>query len=283
MKNFSNRYIFIYSAALVTVVAVLLALVAMSLKDRQDANIRNEKMQTLLAAIDVQVSADQAEDNYKKYFKKELTVSTDGAVITDYDVATVDAKQADRAFNVKLKDQQKKEKAEQGSGAFPIYVFEKNGRIGYVIPTQGNGLWGAVYSNIALDEDFNTVIGVTFSHDSETPGLGDKITTPEFQQPFIGKTILDENGTVVSIAVKKHADKNGTHEVDAITGGTMTSNGVNEMLAVDLKRYQNFISNTLGNTQVALPDEDEEFNVPVEDIAIDLDANETNEGKEVQQ
>lgn len=281
MKNFSNKYMFLYSAALVTVVAVLLALVAMSLKDRQDANIRNEKMQTLLAAIDVQVSAAEAADNYKAYFKKELTVSTDGGVLTDYDVATVDAKQADRAFNIKLKDEQKKEKAEAGTGAFPIYVFEKEGRTGYVIPTQGNGLWGAVYANIALDEDLNTVIGVIFSHDSETPGLGDKITTPEFQQPFKGKTILDENGMVVSIAVKKNADKNGAHEVDAITGGTMTSNGVNEMLAVDLKRYQNFISNMLGDTQVALPDNDEEdFNVPVEDIAVDLDDVDANEGKE---
>jgi Na+-transporting NADH:ubiquinone oxidoreductase subunit C len=98
-----------------------------------------------------------------------------------------------------------------------------------------------VYSNIALADDLNTVVGVTFSHDSETPGLGAEITTKKFQAPFIGKQILDENGQVVSIAIKKNADAAAMHEVDAITGGTMTSNGVDEMLRVDLMRYQKFI------------------------------------------
>lgn len=249
MKNFSNRYMILYSAALVCVAALLLSVVAMSLKDRQDANIRNEKMQQLLQAINIKVDAQEAEAAYKQYFKRELTVGTDGTVVTDYDVATVDIKQADRAFNVKLKDQQQAEKNGQ-RGAFPVYVFEKDNRTGYVIPTQGNGLWGAVYANVALDADLNTVVGVTFSHDSETPGLGDKITTPEFQAQFVGKKILDEQGKVISVAVRKNADKSGIHEVDAISGGTMTSNGVNAMLATDLARYQKFIDSKVNSEVV---------------------------------
>ena len=246
MKNFSNKYIFIYSIILVAVVAVLLSVVAVSLKDKQQTNVRNEKMQTLLAAINVDVERDAAEAAYKEYFKEELTVRTDGTIASQYDVATVDISQADRAFNINLKAEQTAEKAEANTGRFPIYVFEKDGRKGYVIPTQGNGLWGAIYSNIALDEDFNTVVGVTFSHESETPGLGAEITTKKFQDPFLQKQILDEDGTVVSIAVKKNADKDGIHEVDAISGGTMTSNGVNAMLKTDLARYQNFITAQLG-------------------------------------
>lgn len=257
MKNFSNKYIFIYSAVLVALVAVLLSVVAMGLKSRQENNIRNEKMQVLLAAINVESTADQAADLYQQYFKQELTVATDGTILSQFDVAQVDVKEPTRAFNINLKEQQLKEKNGE-QGAFPIYVFEKEGRKGYVIPTQGNGLWGAIYSNIALDEDLNTIVGVTFSHDSETPGLGAEITTPKFQQPFIGKQILDENGIVLSIAVKKHADAAGMHEVDAISGGTMTSNGVNEMLATDLKRYQKFIE----ATRNAAPTE-----APVEEMA----------------
>lgn len=245
MKNFSNKYIFIYSAALVAVVAVILSVVAMGLKTRQDNNIRNEKMQVLLAAINVNVTRDEAEANYLQYFTEELTVATDGSVITRFNVSEVDAKEPTRAFNIKLKDQQNLEKAGQ-QGAFPVYVFNKDGKKGYVIPLQGNGLWGAIYSNIALEEDFSTVMGVTFSHDSETPGLGAEITTEKFQAPFIGKQILDENGQVVSIAVKKNADANGIHEVDAITGGTMTSNGVDLMIRTDLARYQKFIDATRG-------------------------------------
>ncbi|MBQ0159001.1 MAG: NADH:ubiquinone reductase (Na(+)-transporting) subunit C [Bacteroidales bacterium] len=244
MKNFSNKYIFIYSAALVAVVAVILSVVAMGLKDRQNANVRNEKMQTLLAAINVNCSRDEAADLYNQYFDSELTVATDGSVVSVYNVKDGKLEEGDvRAFDIKLKEQQNLEKAGQ-KGAFPVYLFTKDGRKGYVIPTQGNGLWGAIFSNIALDEDFNTIIGVTFSHESETPGLGAEITTQKFQAPFVGKQILDENGQVISIAVKKNADANGMHEVDAITGGTMTSNGVNEMLATNLMRYQKFIDAT---------------------------------------
>lgn len=244
MKNFSNKYIFIYSAVLVAVVAVILSVVAMGLKDRQNANVRNEKMQTLLAAINVNCSRDEAADLYNQYFDSELTVATDGSVVSVYNVKDGKLEEGDvRAFDIKLKEQQNLEKAGQ-KGAFPVYLFTKDGRKGYVIPTQGNGLWGAIFSNIALDEDFNTIIGVTFSHESETPGLGAEITTQKFQAPFVGKQILDENGLVISIAVKKNADANGMHEVDAITGGTMTSNGVNEMLATNLMRYQKFIDAT---------------------------------------
>ena len=251
MKNFSNKYIFLYSIALVAVVAVILSVVAMGLKDRQQENIRNEKMQVLLAAINVEAQAAEAADLYQQYFEQELTVATDGSVLSVYDIKNNELTQGtERAFNIKLKDQQVKEKNGE-QGAFPIYVFNKDGRKGYVIPTQGNGLWGAIFSNIALDEDMNTIIGVTFSHESETPGLGAEITTEKFQAPFIGKQILDENGQVISIAVKKNADANGMHEVDAITGGTMTSNGVNEMLATDLMRYQKFIDATRGNAAPA--------------------------------
>lgn len=241
MKKFSNAYIFIYSAVIVAVAAVLLSVVAMSLKEKQNNNIRNEKMQVLLQAIGIDCSREEAAQLYQQYFDQELTVGTNGETLSIYNIKDSKLEQGEtRAFDIKLKEQQTLEKNGQ-QGAFPVYVFNKEGKKGYVIPTQGNGLWGPVYSNIALDEDLCTVIGVTFSHDSETPGLGAEITTEKFQAPFIGKQILDENGQVVSIAVKKNADAAAMHEVDAITGGTMTSNGVDEMLRVDLMRYQKFI------------------------------------------
>lgn len=267
MKNFSNRYMFIYSAVLVAIVAVILSVVAMGLKERQDNNIRNEKMQVLLAAINVEATANEAAELYQKYFDQELTVNTDGEIISIYNNKEQKMEQGtERAFDIKLKDQQNLEK-NGAKGAFPVYVFTKDGRKGYVMPTQGNGLWGPIYSNIALDEDLNTIIGVTFSHESETPGLGAEITTPKFQNPFIGKQILDENGQVISIAVKKNADASGLHEVDAISGGTMTSNGVNKMLATDLQRYQKFIDATRN------------ANIPVEEEIVEVDevANEDEE------
>lgn len=258
MKYFSNKYIFTYSAALVALVAVLLSVVAMGLKGKKDDNVRNEKMQVLLAAIKVQCQRDEASHLYRQYFIRELTVGTDGEVITDYDIAKGRMIKGEvRAFDVNLKQEQAKEKNGE-RGAFPIYLYEKDGRMGYVIPTRGNGLWGPVYANLALGSDLNTVVGVVFGHDSETPGLGAEISTEKFQSPFVGKKILDDEGRIVSIAVKKNANPDALHEVDAISGGTMTSNGVSDMLVTDLTRYQAFITKTLhSSSDVEMPNPNE--------------------------
>ena len=205
MKNFTNRYMLLYSLGLAAVVALLLTVVATGLKERQQNNIRNEKMQQLLATIGIDAPRDGVQPIYNQYFKEELNVAQDG------------------------------------QEPLTLYLYEKEGQSGYVIPTTGNGLWGKVYANVALD-DLNTITGITFSHDSETPGLGAEITSDAFCNQFIGKQILDNSGNVVSVAVVKHADPSDPHQVDAISGGTMTSNGVSAMLLDELKRYQDYIS-----------------------------------------
>lgn len=206
MKNFTNRYMLLYSLGLAAVVALLLTVVATGLKERQQNNIRNEKMQQLLATIGIDAPRDGVQPIYNQYFKEELNVAQDG------------------------------------QESLTLYLYEKEGQSGYVIPTTGNGLWGKVYANVALADDLNTITGITFSHDSETPGLGAEITSDAFCNQFIGKQILDNSGNVVSVAVVKHADPSDPHQVDAISGGTMTSNGVSAMLLDELKRYQDYIS-----------------------------------------
>lgn len=206
MKNFTNRYMLLYSLGLAAVVALLLTVVATGLKERQQNNIRNEKMQQLLATIGIDAPRDGVQPIYNQYFKEELNVAQDG------------------------------------QEPLTLYLYEKEGQSGYVIPTTGNGLWGKVYANVALADDLNTITGITFSHDSETPGLGAEITSEAFRNQFIGKQILDNSGNVVSVAVVKHADPSDLHQVDAISGGTMTSNGVSAMLLDELKRYQDYIS-----------------------------------------
>jgi Na+-transporting NADH:ubiquinone oxidoreductase subunit C len=110
----------------------------------------------------------------------------------------------------------------------------------------GRGLWGQIYGNLALEDDFNTVAGSMFGHDKETPGLGAEIQNTEFEAQFIGKKIFDENGKFTSIKVMKGASKIMTpeqlvHGVDAISGGTITSNGVSAMLQSNLTNYLEFI------------------------------------------
>ena len=109
-----------------------------------------------------------------------------------------------------------------------------------VIPVTGSGLWGPVWGYVALEKDMNTVAGIVMAHKGETPGLGAEIATPAHQAKYVGKTVF-EGDDFVSITLKKGganpADANYAHEVDAITGGTKTSDGVTEMLHNSLGHY----------------------------------------------
>lgn len=240
MREFTNKYIFIYATVLVVVVAAVLATTATLLKPLQVKNINTEKVQNLLAAINVEASFDEAETLYKEYFKEELGINKEGNVVDVYNIAEGKITEGDvRPFDIDVKKQQALLK-EGKDAVFPLYVYEKDGQKGYVIPLQGAGLWGAIWGNIALEADFNTVVGVNFGHASETPGLGAEIATKAFQEPFAGKHIYDANGNFTSVIVKKNADAKAGNEVDAISGGTITSTGVSDMLKNDLGFYQNY-------------------------------------------
>ena len=236
MKNFSNKYIFIYATVLVVIVAVVLSTTAVVLKPYQTKNIETEKIQNLLAAVNIEASFDEAENMYKKYFKEELAVNKEGVIVSRYDINTGNLEGDIRPFAIDVKKHQALLKAGDDV-AFPLYIYEKDGQKGYVIPLQGAGLWGDIWGNIALASDFNTVVGVNFGHASETPGLGAEIATKAFQEPFAGKHIYDADGNFVSVPVRKNAVDN---EVDAISGGTITSTAVSDMLYNDLNFYQNY-------------------------------------------
>jgi Na+-transporting NADH:ubiquinone oxidoreductase subunit C len=133
--------------------------------------------------------------------------------------------------------------------SYPMYLANVDGKQLAVIPMVGKGLWGPIWGYVALESDYNTVYGAVFNHKSETPGLGAEISEGFFQEPFEGKKIYDENGNLVSIDVKKGgADASNPHAVDGITGGTITSNGVAEMLERTLGIYDSYFQNS--KTQV---------------------------------
>ncbi len=128
-------------------------------------------------------------------------------------------------------------------GEQEVYVANLKGATKYILPLSGKGLWGGIGGYLALDEDKNTIYGVNFNHESETPGLGAKIVEPEFRSQFEGKHIRNAEGAVVSVAVLKagkHAE--GQEQVDAISGATITSSGVSTMLEVNLEEYKEFLN-----------------------------------------
>ena len=230
MDRNSNLYTFIFAIVMVIVVASALAFTATTLKPLQAENVRKEKMQSILSTIGVNVDRDEAGNLFTDYVKQELALNADGTENTEVD-----------AFGINLMKETKKPAEEQ---AFPLYIAEKEGTKYYVVPLWGAGLWKEIWGYVALKEDQNTIIGASFDHAGETPGLGAEINLSWYEDQYIGKTIFDESGNFVSVtALKGGADPKAMHAVDAISGGTITSEGVNKMLDERLKNYLPYFKN----------------------------------------
>ncbi len=221
----SNIYIVIYSVVMVVVVAVLLAVTSLSLQERQAANALNEKKQQIVKAL--------GED--------PLTASYDAVVaesaLLDKNGNTISGKSDAEIFEA-LNDLT----ASFAAGEFPIFKAA-NGSV--VIPVYGAGLWGPIWGYIALEPDMNTVKGIVMDHSGETPGLGAEITTDKVQSSFVGKTIFEGNN-FVSVTMRKGGATNN-HEVDAISGGTKTCDGVNSMLHSGLSNYLTYLNANKSN------------------------------------
>ena len=204
----SNVYTFVYMTIVVIIVAVLLALANQALKPRQDANILLDKQKQILGALKVQ--SDEVQGTKADPAALYLSLVKDTLTYGDKEV----------------------------------YVANLNGAIKYVLPLSGKGLWGGIGGYLALDEDKNTIWGVNFNHESETPGLGAKIVDMPFRAQFEGKHIRNAEGQVVSVAVLKAGTRaEGQEQVDAISGATITSTGVSTMLNEELvNNYVEFLN-----------------------------------------
>jgi Na+-transporting NADH:ubiquinone oxidoreductase subunit C len=231
MDRNSNGYTFMFAAIMVAVVGALLALAATSLKDLQDENVKKEKMQNILASVGVVVEREQAPNQFTSVIKEQLALKVDGSV----DEST-------QAFSIDLKNELSKKVEDQ---RFPLYVAEQDGKKFYIVPLRGAGLWDAIWGYVALEEDLNTIKGTVFDHKGETPGLGAEITQKWFQDRFIGEKIMDQSGEIVGVAVTKGntSQSKDDNKVDAISGSTITGNGVTDMIKERLLNYKNYFAN----------------------------------------
>lgn len=228
MKNFSNTYIFIFSAVMVVIVALLLSTAALQLKPFQDKNIEVEKKQNILGSIRITSTPVDAVDLYAKYITSSFAINNKGEKLEGED-----------AFTIDIKKELSKPAADR---KLPVYVGTlDNGSNAYVMPVRGKGLWGPIWGYISLKPDMNTIYGVVFDHQGETPGLGAEIATEFFQTPFIDKQLFKDSTEFVSIKVLKGGAPEGDmHSVDAISGGTITSKALEEMLDTCLVQYKTF-------------------------------------------
>ncbi|MGB0346092.1 MAG: NADH:ubiquinone reductase (Na(+)-transporting) subunit C [Balneolaceae bacterium] len=231
----SNAYTFGFAALMVVIVAAGLSAVATTLKPMQDENVEKEKMQNILSSIQINVSREEAAEIYNDYIIEQLVVS-EGQLVDGVD-----------AFSVDMVKEVRVENLERNA---PLYVAEKDGKTYYIIPLQGTGLWGPIWGYISLEEDLNTVYGAVFDHKAETPGLGAEIKFPVFTDQFPGKKVLDDDGSLLGIDVRKGGSTT-EYEVDGISGGTITSDGVELMILDCLESYFPFLNEYAGATASA--------------------------------
>ena len=268
-----NSYTIGFATIMVVIVAALLSIASIALKPYQAKNIELEKKQNILRSVGIEkfVSSEKNIDLFindnlislkkndtiflKKSDKVEFT-SSEGEKEEYKDVILVSREiseifypsfikeelvvnylgeiQEGSAFDVDLSKELKKDISEQ---QLPLYIAEVDGNAKYIIPLRGAGLWGPVWGFLAFNEDLDTVSAAVFDHKLETPGLGAEINKASFQNSFSGKTIF-EGVEFTSIEVVKAGNSKGDiHKVDGISGGTITSVGVSDMIKERLERY----------------------------------------------
>jgi Na+-transporting NADH:ubiquinone oxidoreductase subunit C len=214
-KN-SNAYIVFYSTVMVVIVAIMLAFTSLSLKDRQNANELNEKKDAIVASLGLEKgSYDEVIEAY--------VVNKEGQVIETAETPL------QKLFDLV---------GSHAKGEYPVFENKATGEV--VFPLTGKGLWDDIWGYVALEADLNTIKGAIFDHAGETPGLGAEIATPKYQAQFPGQTIY-EGDQLVGIYVVKGGAQGAAHSVDAVTGGTKTSEGLQNMIIDCLGCYDNYI------------------------------------------
>lgn len=226
----SNSYIIAYSCVMVVVVAFLLAFVSSALKPTQDVNVALDKKKQILAALNIRnLSDEQSSEEYAKVINADAVIDEQGNVTNP---GTKGGEKSGFLLN----------SADYKAGRLAIYDCTVEGKRKFVVPVYGMGLWGPIWGYIAVNEDGNTVYGAYFNHEGETAGLGSEIKDSKaWQDLFKGKTIYGADGKPVLCVKKTSEIKDRSCEVDGVTGATLTSVGVSNMLQEGFAKYRNYL------------------------------------------
>lgn len=223
MNTNSNVYTIVYAAVMVIIVAFLLAFVSSSLKDIQDNNVKKDVKKQILSALNIEATDANVDETYAAVITDNLLNGTE--------LTEVSADEFKTSYNSEIKQ-----------GKFHVFVAKlENGETKYVFPVYGAGLWGPIWGYVSVNDDKNTVFGVSFNHEGETAGLGGEIVKPLFKDQFAGKKVMNAEGAV-ALTVKKNGNAQGENECDGVAGATLTSNGVAAMLLESLGNYTEFLN-----------------------------------------
>jgi Na+-transporting NADH:ubiquinone oxidoreductase subunit C len=235
------RFIFIITA----VSALLLAFLSTTFKERHERNEALFNKRAILSAVEVPLGtaiSSLSDDEVIEIFDNQVVqvaINMDGEEIGDTEILAHGYKGGEAEYI----DMAKERKRPEPDRILPVFIFNMEGTNYYIVSIRGSGLWDEIWGNIAIREDFTTIAGASFDHKAETPGMGAEIKdNPAFPKQFIGKKIYDEDGKYTSVLVRKGAKVQPEHEVDGISGATITGNGVTEMLYRGIRYYEPYFN-----------------------------------------
>lgn len=237
-RQFNQVYTVGFITVISTICALALSLAATGLHDRQERNVSFYVRQNILKALQAPgITPTSSPADVDKFFTQRIK-----AIAVDFNGKV---KEGVDGSKVRIEDEEHKGIEDR---LYPLYIMDDGAPapqpLAYAFPIYGKGLWSTVYGYLALQKDYNEVRGVTFYKHGETPGLGGDVEKDMFQLQWRGKKILDAKGALVSIIVAKGkvepTDAQRDHKVDGISGATMTGNGVNRFLKVQLEVYEKY-------------------------------------------
>lgn len=240
MSNESNKKTLVVATVLSVVCSIALAAAVTLLKPIQDVNKELEKQRKILAAAGVIEEGKGTKEEVNAAFGKfERYVVTldDGSFrkIELTDSFDMRKNSKDPARSIVLTAEQDKAKIKRRANEADIYVLrDDNGQLQeLVLPISGYGLWSTLYGYLVVKSDGNTVVGITFTDHAETPGLGGEVDNPKWKAQWSGKTIYDD-AQATRLELKKGgvdtSKPEAIHQVDALSGATLTSNGVTNLV-----------------------------------------------------
>ena len=247
----SNLYIIVFMAVTAILVGGLLALAATGLKQKQTEAIELETKKQILSAVMTFEKGMNAKALYDEHIE---------GVVVDIDGKRIEKDAEGNPIVADKVNIAKEFKTEKTKRKFPVFIYKKDGKNGkpdaYILPTFGNGLWNTISGYVAVSADLNTIYGATFAHVGETPGLGARISDKDIQERFKGKKIFDEKGTLMSVVMQKGEGNNydsKPHEIDGMSGATITGKGLNDMLKNYFGYYEAYFRQLKSDNKPADP------------------------------
>jgi len=230
----TTRYIIIFVTILTTVVAVGLTGLRQATADKATQNEEIFNKRAILSSVSSLWPDRTVDDLSDKEVLNIFSDEMDQIILNSQGEPVEETTEYAMAEDIDMKKEKKKPKSER---VFPLFVYNYEGERYYIVSVRGNGLWDEIWGNIAFKDDLNTIVGASFDHQGETPGLGAEIKdNPAFPRQFQGKEIF-EDGDYVSVKVVKGGVKDPQHQVDGVSGATVTMDGVSDMLKNGIGYY----------------------------------------------